>query len=290
MRLPQALRLDSGKGAAQAPFFVPVAFVLLLAFGPSFAAADPHSNESAPWPTPSSGIQKPDGRCIHPANHETVTLKRVTDGDTLVLSDDRRVRIIGINTPELGRNKQHAELYASEAKLAVQQFLSNSKTLKLIPGIDPFDRHSRTLAHIQRSDGAGIAEHLLAQGLAAHIVVSPNSRCAEAFAKLEAQAKRSGIGLWEQTSDWQIEAKRLRHIHRGFRIVRGSVVAIEHTENAHVIDLDKGMKIHVSKALAAKLPIHSLLNRRVEIRGWLQQHQGSLKVNLHHALNLSILH
>jgi micrococcal nuclease len=68
-------------------------------------------------------------------------VKRVIDGDTIVVNNDTHIRLLGINTPEKG------EKYYQEAK----DFLNNltlNKTVKLEYGKDKTDLYGRTLAYI----------------------------------------------------------------------------------------------------------------------------------------------
>ena len=41
--------------------------------------------------------------CAPLKHSEQVTVRYVSDGDTLILSDNRKIRLIGINTPEVAR-------------------------------------------------------------------------------------------------------------------------------------------------------------------------------------------
>ena len=80
-------------------------------------------------------------------------VERVVDGDTLILADpDRtRVRLIGINTPELARDGKPAEPLAVEAK----EWLANrveGKEVRLDFDIERFDQYDRTLAYIYRGE------------------------------------------------------------------------------------------------------------------------------------------
>ena len=43
------------------------------------------------------------GGPVQPSNLEFVSVSKVVDGDTIELTDGRRVRYIGINTPERGQ-------------------------------------------------------------------------------------------------------------------------------------------------------------------------------------------
>ena len=51
-------------------------------------------------------------------------VKFVHDGDTIRLGTDEKLRLIGINTPELGHDDQKPEPYSWEAKKQLTQLLS----------------------------------------------------------------------------------------------------------------------------------------------------------------------
>jgi endonuclease YncB( thermonuclease family) len=60
-----------------------------------------------------------------PADHidEQVRVASMPDGDTLRLSDGRRVRLIGINTPEVAHDGRPAEPLAEEAHALLQRLV-----------------------------------------------------------------------------------------------------------------------------------------------------------------------
>ena len=53
---------------------------------------------------------------------------RIIDGDTFVLSDSQRVRMLGIDTPELERNGKSAEPFSDSAKALTKQLI-DGKTI-----------------------------------------------------------------------------------------------------------------------------------------------------------------
>ena len=61
--------------------------------------------------------------CLPPGTVELVQIRYVHDGDTLVLADNRKVRLIGINTPELGHNGQPAQALSIDARDRLRQLL-----------------------------------------------------------------------------------------------------------------------------------------------------------------------
>ena len=129
---------------------------------------------------------------------EQAQLKRVIDGDTVQLSDGRHLRIIGIDTPELGRDGRADQPFAREAKAYVERLLPVGSRVGLAYDNERVDRHGRTLAHLLRSNGEPLAVALLQQGYARTLVIPPNSRQAACYAALEAQARQQHRGIWQR--------------------------------------------------------------------------------------------
>lgn len=82
--------------------------------------------------------------CPLPGAAQPVRVERVVDGDTLHLEDGRRVRLIGVNAPELGRRGQPGEPYGQAARRFVEQWVRDSGgDLRLLPGVERRDGHGR---------------------------------------------------------------------------------------------------------------------------------------------------
>tara|TARA_Y100000310_G_scaffold344304_1_gene456308 strand:+ start:2457 stop:3242 length:786 start_codon:yes stop_codon:yes gene_type:complete len=72
---------------------------------------------------------------------ETGIVERVIDGDTVVLSTEEHVRLLGINSPERG------EEFYQEAKEFLESLVLN-KTVKIVFGKEKKDKYNRVLAYI----------------------------------------------------------------------------------------------------------------------------------------------
>ena len=154
---------------------------------------------------------------------QRVEMASIHDGDTLRLASGEKIRVIGINTPELARNGRPAEPLAKLAKQAARQFLAkqqNNEPLYIQRGIDTKDRYGRSLAHVYRSDGQSLAAELLAKGLAWQVVVPSNTGHWSCYRKQEQQARRLGLGVWRQAP---VNAAELTLADTGFQVVRGRV-------------------------------------------------------------------
>ena len=78
--------------------------------------------------------------CPAPDGLASVAVQRVVDGDTLRLSDGRSVRMIGLNTPELGKKGRADEPFAVTARKRLEALVAASDgQLALLPGKESKD-------------------------------------------------------------------------------------------------------------------------------------------------------
>ena len=203
---------------------------------------------------------------------EIAQVKYVYDGDTLTLSDGRKVRLIGINTPEMGRKGKPHQPYSIEARNALKSLFTNDKSIRLLHGIDEQDRYGRLLAHGFLDDGQNIQSKLLGQGLASAIMISPNTRFASCYLEQERSARCAGRGIWKKQRI--LEAGRLKPKHKGFQIVRGKVKSINSNSKGIWINLEDTLTIGIrpdNEHLFDLDQIRGLLDQPVIVRGWINK-------------------
>src|SRR5712691_4500035 len=80
----------------------------------------------------------------------TAKVERVTDGDTVRLVGLGRVRLIGVDTPEVFGG---AQCYGREASAFVKRLLPPGRRVRYRVGIQPRDRYGRLLAYVWLGDG-----------------------------------------------------------------------------------------------------------------------------------------
>ena len=119
---------------------------------------------------------------------EQALVSRVIDGDTIELQDGRRVRYLGIDTPELG------EYYGAEAT-AKNRALVEGKLVELQSGKRDQDEYGRLLRYIY-VDGVFVNTELVAQGYARAYIFDPDERYSQVLVQLEQYAKMKKRGLW----------------------------------------------------------------------------------------------
>ncbi len=215
--------------------------------------------------------------CEKQGHAKIVEVDKVFDGDTLQLNSGERIRLIGINTPELSRQEQPAQPLAVRARHHLQKLLSDEKRVWLQTGQQRFDRYGRRLAHVFLLDGRSVEVELLSQGLAFHIVIPPNLTYMDCLKNAEREARKQAIGVWREQYYRPINAKELDGAKRGFRRVQGIVDKLVAGQGGWWIELDGDVVLRIAAKdvqYFAQFPVQALRGKHVLVRGWLSgRHQ-----------------
>jgi endonuclease YncB( thermonuclease family) len=123
------------------------------------------------------------------------TVKWVNDGDTIVLTNGRRVRYIGIDAPEIDHENQKAQPYGYEAR-SFNKKLVLSQKIGLEFDEERHDRYRRWLAYIFLSDGSFLNSRVLENGLAFYLHRRPNLKYDKRLLKAQQEAMKAHKGLW----------------------------------------------------------------------------------------------
>lgn len=223
---------------------------------------------------------------IHPgyAYHR---VKRVYDGDTLLLENGQKVRFLGINTPEVESRRKLAEPGGVEAKQWLQTRLKGKK-IRLQTDVEKQDNYGRLLAYVFTEDGAHLNLELVGRGLATVNIHPPNLRYSQQLLAQQAQAEAAGVGIW---SDPHYAPQPFQNIteSRGWKRVIGQVQRIKQTRKYVYLSFSGEFSLRIKKADAGLFPDwNSYRGSRVEARGWLQipgkgyvlpvRHPGAIKI------------
>ncbi len=168
-------------------FSRPDLFALPLAFNEgAISAVDASSLPAGPTP------------CHAPV---LVYVTQVRDGDTFVVEAitgdvSGPVRLIGVDTPEIGRDGAPSECYGEEAGAWMQQVTGRS--LWLTFDSECTDRFDRNLAYAYYGSRRTelLQRHLLRRGYARRFPFSGNDGLAELLDNDEQIARAAGVGLW----------------------------------------------------------------------------------------------
>lgn len=141
--------------------------------------------------------------------YRSILVTKAVDGDTLKLANDQRVRLIGIDTPEV---HESAKLYrdANKTRQSVETIRGLGKrshefTKKLVEGkqvrlefdVTKKDKYGRLLAYVYLQDGTFVNAEIIKQGYASLMTIPPNVKYEALFKELYSQAREAKRGLWK---------------------------------------------------------------------------------------------
>lgn len=217
--------------------------------------------------------------CPTPAGLSSVSVQRVVDGDTLRLSDGRSVRMIGLNTPELGKQGRSDEPFAVAARKRLEALVADSGgRVGLQPGQQAKDHYGRTLAHVYSTNGTNLEAQMLADGLGFQVAVAPNVDLVACQQAAERSARQAGRGLWRQSP--VLKAEQIRA--SGFAVVSGRVSKVQRNRGGIWIELQDSVVLRVAPNLVGQFDssrLQTLKGRQIEARGWVvdRSRRGGLK-------------
>lgn len=122
---------------------------------------------------------------------------RVVDGDTIVLDGNEHVRLIGIDAPEMARERRAAQCFALQSAGYLSKLLERDKkvTLESDPTGDAKDIYGRTLAYVFLEDGRMINGEMVRRGYARAYLRFP-FKFQALFRRYEESARSNKAGVW----------------------------------------------------------------------------------------------
>lgn len=125
---------------------------------------------------------------------EFAVVKRVVDGDTIELVDGRKVRYIGVDTPELHHPTKGVQCFGKEA-MEKNKELVEGKTIRMEKDVSETDRYRRLLRYVWKDD-TFINEYLAREGYALQATFPPDVAYTKLFTEAAQEAREQNKGLW----------------------------------------------------------------------------------------------
>lgn len=212
------------------------------------------------------------------AEEQTRTVKKVIDGDTIVVEPDERIRYVGIDSPELGEPfHQQATDFQKKVVLSSRVRIDTCRQ-------EPRDDYGRTLAFVRKGN-VDVGEQLLRQGLARTLFIGPCGRAvARGYREVERGAFLSGLGIWSLQAP-----RRVGHLDAGRYIgllmsVTGKVVKIHAGAKAFHLNFGEDFRTDFTAVIFRKdlsrllkegiQPVTGYEGRAVEVTGILKEYKG----------------
>jgi micrococcal nuclease len=124
---------------------------------------------------------------------------RVVDGDTVVLEEVGKVRLIGIDTPETVDPRKPVQYFGKEASQFLTRLVLHEK-VRLEYDQQRKDKYQRTLAYLYMTDGTFVNAEIVKQGYGFAYTKFP-FKYLEQFRSYEKAAREDNRGLWAPHKD-----------------------------------------------------------------------------------------
>ncbi len=125
---------------------------------------------------------------------------KIVDGDTLdveINGTKERIRLIGINTPEVVDPRKTVECFGQEASKKAKEILLNRKVkLEIDSTQNNRDKYGRLLRYVYRDDGLFYNKWMVENGYAHEYTYKIPYKFQIEFQQAENYAKENKLGLW----------------------------------------------------------------------------------------------
>lgn len=242
-------------------------------------------------------------------------ISHVVDGDTVILTDGRSVRLVGIQAPKLPLDRPNFKTWPMGEKareeLAVLALVSprpssrepsGTSFVTLAYGGQKIDRYGRALAHLYRHDPETgrqiwLQGEMLARGLARVYSFRDNRALVPEMLALERSARGRGIGIWSLPFySVRTAAQSKDHINN-FGIVEDVVFQTAVVKGRTFLNFTDDWRSDFTVVIAPKnrrlfenagVKLDSLAGQTIRVRGWIKNWNGPM-IEIDHPEQLEIL-
>jgi len=210
-------------------------------------------------------------------------IKKIYDGDTILLTNGLKVRLLGINTPEVERRNKLAQVGGEVAKSWLQKRLKNKK-VRLESDVEKKDKYGRLLAHIFTENKEHINIELVKQGLASVNIHPPNLKYTDELIKAEQQAEQARLGIWNYQ---EYAPKQLSQITqqrvKGWQRITGVINNIRYSRRYIYLNFTDTFALKIERKAEGLFPVlESYMGGPIEARGWVNRHKKRYSMIIRH--------
>lgn len=200
---------------------------------------------------------------------EMYQVERIVDGDTIVLSNKQTVRLLGINTPEIGYRGKATDAGAMAAKAYLKALILKQRVWLELDN-EREDKYDRTLAHVFLISGEHVNLMLLQQGLATVSIHPPNLKYSKQFVQVQQGAVKQRLGLWGM-SEYAVKpvAKIASERSKKWGRFNATVINVEPCKKGVKLWLDKKTYLWIGSTYKRYFSnIKAYQGQNIELRGW----------------------
>jgi endonuclease YncB( thermonuclease family) len=217
-------------------------------------------------------------------------IKKIVDGDTLWLENGQKIRLLGINTPEISRRDKIAEAGGVAAKKWLIKKLSNRR-VKLVYDVEKKDAYNRTLAYIFSDQGENINVKLVEKGLATLNIYPPNLKYLTVLIQAQRQARRKKLGIWGLKAYAPKKVNKFNSSqHKGWQRITGRIARLKRARKYDYLYLTPTFSIKIAKASEDLfMNLEGYVGKKVEIHGWVRKNKQKYSLLVRHPSAIIIM-
>ncbi len=229
----------------------------------------------------------------------------VYDGDTIKLSNGDKLRLIGIDTPEMNYNKNYQpEFYAKNAF----EYLKSRILYREISyeyDIKIYDNYNRKLVYLFDKNNKLINSDLLEKGFGTLFLIPPNVKYKNKLIKAYRSALNKNVGIWGHlnTLYWN-QSQKITNVEKvNFEnrlhkksLIKGTIVKSYRNENIIILKFQSKKEINFQGVIFKPdyfrfpfSPDKYFLNKEVVLSGKITEYEGTYQIIIETPVQLKIV-
>jgi len=210
-------------------------------------------------------------------------VKRISDGDTIVLENGHRIRLLSINTPEVDGLHKRAEEGGDVAKRWLIKRLKNTR-VRLEFDTEKKDKYGRLLAYVFSEDKTHLNLELVRLGLASVNLYPPSLKYAHELITAQRQAEQAQRGIWGLKAYAPKKVSAIKSgSYRGWQRIIGKVKRIKTARKYHYLSLSNNFSIKIARDADNLFPsLKSYIGQTLEVRGWIKKNKQQYSLFVRH--------
>ncbi len=233
---------------------------------------------------PSTGAEPV--KILSQPSRQLYPVARVYDGDTIILEDNKHVRLLGVNTPEIESHQRAEEPGGVAAKKWLQAQLQENKVYLEFDQVRR-DKYKRLLAHVFLPDGKHLNLALLENGLAVISIIPPNGRYSDKLIQAQQHAEKLKLGIWGMPEYQLRPISQIANHTKGWQRFTGIPVSIRKSKKYTRLLFNDKVDIRVANANLDLFPaLNTYVGKSLEIRGWVARDKDYYTMLINHPSSL----
>jgi len=229
----------------------------------------------------------------------------VYDGDTIKLSNGDKLRLIGIDTPEMNFNKNYKPEFFARNALEYLKKRILYKEISYEYDIKKYDNYNRKLVYLFDKNNKLINSDLLEKGYGTLFLFPPNVKYKKKLVKAYCSALNNAVGIWKHLNNiyWN-KSQKITNVEKvNFEnrlhkksLIKGTIGRSFRNENIIILNFESKKEINfqgvIFKPNYYRFPFSPdkyFLNKEVVISGKITEYKGTYQIIIETPVQLKIV-